>query len=106
MSITYWTSVYRLSLDKGDIEVVEAADVEEVLLMGALSAKWSNNDAIDKALTAPHLAKWIADRRLLCPLKCDESSRHDSVIHEKRTCDFSQSINVHQMGSFKFKLIF
>jgi len=38
----------RLSLDKGDIEVANAADADEVLLMGALSAKWTNNDAIDK----------------------------------------------------------
>ena len=38
----------RLTLDKADIEVVDAKDAEEVLLMGALSAKWTNNDAIDK----------------------------------------------------------
>lgn len=41
-------SYRRLSLDKGDIEVANAADADEVLLMGALSAKWTNNDAIDK----------------------------------------------------------
>ena len=39
----------RLTLDKADIEVVNAKDAEEVLFMGALSAKWTNNDAIDKA---------------------------------------------------------
>lgn len=42
------TSDCRLSLDKADIEVANAADADEVLLMGALSAKWTNNDAIDK----------------------------------------------------------
>ena len=39
---------FRLTLDKADIEVVDAKDAEDVLLMGALSAKWTNNDAIDK----------------------------------------------------------
>ena len=39
----------RLTLDKADIEVVDAKDAEEVLFIGALSAKWTNNDAIDKA---------------------------------------------------------
>lgn len=45
-------AVCRLSLDKEDIESGEGFSAEEVLLLGSLSAKWGNADAIDTAVTA------------------------------------------------------
>ena len=41
----------RLTLDKGDIEAGKGFSQEDVLLMAALSARWENNDAIDRAIT-------------------------------------------------------
>ncbi|EIE22120.1 P-type ATPase [Coccomyxa subellipsoidea C-169] len=41
----------RLTLDKEDVEPWEEATKEQVLLYAALSAKWENNDAIDRAVT-------------------------------------------------------
>lgn len=43
--------VCRLTLDKEDIEPWGKATKDEVLLYAALSAKWENNDAIDRAVT-------------------------------------------------------
>lgn len=43
--------VCRLTLDKEDIEPWGEATKDEVLLYAALSAKWENNDAIDRAVT-------------------------------------------------------
>jgi H+-transporting ATPase len=42
----------RLTLDKKDILAWGGYSQEQVLLLAALSAKWSNNDAIDRAVTA------------------------------------------------------
>lgn len=42
----------RLSLDKEDIEAGQGFSAEDVLLLGSLSAKWENADAIDTAVTA------------------------------------------------------
>ena len=41
----------RLSLDQEDIMAWGEHSKSEVLLLAALSAKWSNNDAIDQAVT-------------------------------------------------------
>ncbi|KAK9806555.1 hypothetical protein WJX73_000387 [Symbiochloris irregularis] len=41
----------RLQLDKQEIVASKGHSAEDVLLMASLSAKWSNNDAIDKAVT-------------------------------------------------------
>ena len=41
----------RLTLDKEDIQAWGQHSKGFVLLAAALSAKWSNNDAIDKAVT-------------------------------------------------------
>ncbi|KAK9817909.1 hypothetical protein WJX72_004165 [[Myrmecia] bisecta] len=40
----------RLTLDKSDILAWGGASQDEVLLMASLSARWSHNDAIDKAV--------------------------------------------------------
>ena len=42
----------QLSLDKGEIAAAAGLSNEDVLLYAALSARWTNNDAIDKAVTA------------------------------------------------------
>ena len=42
----------RLTLDLEEIQPWGALSPEDVLLHAALSARWSNNDAIDKAVTA------------------------------------------------------
>ena len=42
----------RLTLDKEDIEPGKSFSKEDVLLMGVLSARWENNDAIDQAMTS------------------------------------------------------
>jgi H+-transporting ATPase len=42
----------KLTLDKEDVEAWGGASQEDVLLMASLSAKWSNQDAIDRAVTA------------------------------------------------------
>ena len=39
-------------MDKDDIESGNGFSQDEVLLMGALSARWENNDAIDQAITS------------------------------------------------------
>ena len=41
----------RLSLDQEDILTWNKHSQAQVLLLAALSAKWSNNDAIDRAVT-------------------------------------------------------
>ena len=41
----------RLSLDKNDIQAWGSNSQEDVLLHACLSAAWSNNDAIDAAVT-------------------------------------------------------
>ena len=41
----------RLSLDQEDIFAWGDHSQSQVLLLAALSAKWSNNDAIDRAVT-------------------------------------------------------
>lgn len=41
----------RLQLDKDEIVSHGGCGKDDVLLMASLSAKWSNNDAIDKAVT-------------------------------------------------------
>ena len=41
----------RLQLDKEEIVAAKGYSAEDVLLLASLSAKWSNNDAIDKAVT-------------------------------------------------------
>lgn len=38
-------------MDKDDIEPGKGFSQEDVLMMGALSARWENNDAIDQAIT-------------------------------------------------------
>ena len=43
--------ICRLSLDQDDILSWGKFTQPEVLLLAALSAKWSNNDAIDRAVT-------------------------------------------------------
>ena len=43
--------VCRLSLDKNDILNWGNYSKDDVLLFSCLSAKWENNDAIDKAVT-------------------------------------------------------
>jgi hypothetical protein len=45
------THTHRLSLDKEDILNWGSYTKDEVLLYSCLSAKWENNDAIDKAVT-------------------------------------------------------
>ena len=42
----------QLILDKEEIAAAEGMSHEDVLLYAALSARWTNNDAIDKAVTA------------------------------------------------------
>lgn len=44
-------SLCRLTLDKEDILAWGSYSKDEVLLYSCLSAKWENNDAIDKAVT-------------------------------------------------------
>ena len=44
--------ICRLSLDQDDIFAWDKFTQPEVLLLAALSAKWSNNDAIDRAVTS------------------------------------------------------
>lgn len=41
----------RLQLDKQEIVASKDHTADDVLLYASLSAKWSNNDAIDKAVT-------------------------------------------------------
>ncbi|KAI3423925.1 hypothetical protein D9Q98_009759 [Chlorella vulgaris] len=42
----------RLTLDKADIQAWAGFTADDVLLLGSLSAKWTNADAIDGAVTA------------------------------------------------------
>lgn len=42
----------KLTLDKEDVEAWGGATQDDVLLMASLSAKWTNQDAIDRAVTA------------------------------------------------------
>lgn len=46
------THTHRLTLDKEDILNWGSHTKDDVLLFSCLSAKWENNDAIDKAVTA------------------------------------------------------
>lgn len=49
---SYWLiTCCRLSLDQEDILTWKDNSQAQVLLLAALSAKWSNNDAIDRAVT-------------------------------------------------------
>ena len=41
----------RLTLDTTDVQPWEDATIDQVLEYAALSAKWENNDAIDRAIT-------------------------------------------------------
>ncbi len=43
--------LFRLTLDTNDVRPWEEATVDQVLEYAALSAKWENNDAIDRAIT-------------------------------------------------------
>ena len=43
--------LYRLTLDTQDVQPWGDATVDQVLEYAALSAKWENNDAIDRAIT-------------------------------------------------------
>lgn len=68
----------RLQLDKQEIVAAKGHAAEDVLLMASLSAKWSNNDAIDKAVTGAmggDQKVWLEQREnqissMLCLLAC------------------------------------
>ena len=42
----------RLTLDASEVQAFGGLSPADVLLHAAMSARWSNNDAIDKAVTA------------------------------------------------------
>lgn len=52
LSILPQLTLNHLELDRGEVQAWGGATADDVLLQAALSAKWTNNDAIDKAVTA------------------------------------------------------
>ena len=65
-------------MDKGDIEAGSGFSQEDVLLMAALSARWENNDAIDRAITDA-----VGERSKLLEYKIDRTTPFNPV--DKRT---------------------
>jgi H+-transporting ATPase len=68
----------RLTLDQGDIEAGKGFGQADVLLMAALSARWENNDAIDRAITEA-----VGDRSKLSGYEIQKTTPFNPV--DKRT---------------------